>query len=495
MPIQKATAWGRLAIKSSLKEQFQVECDKKLKFFRTTIFDEDSIIKAFGRIFELSIPKAARSKLVGEKSIESGEEYSDKFAVEQFKPEEEKSCPFCNIQLFKTDTGYECNICGYKPRAKIKKIEAEPIKPKITIDDLKAQFNAVKADSNTPTTSATEAINEPVPTINDIKKSISSSMLEADFENNIPKILDLSFNKEETERKLTLDQKRFLNYCYNIKIPLEVIRFILNEFIVKYDPKKLMINNQNIIHAIQHFKFGYVKDEDFVKFLFLNEYSKNLNIQDILWNNFPFPFKEKIFVEKEENLENKELDKEALMLSFKEKIGAKFDFKEFNLDINFYKGKHKLGQITVPYDITPKDLKYMLVFELNFPIENNLQGFVEESTDKLLNEITKQKQIPKEVQSMEVPVVDTPQGQETDLLVFSESKNLYYKVMLHEKEFEIKFVKDSRDFGKIEGQNTISASGMFQLVKNNTLLPSLIEDDELMFNVLDMFNKFSQFKK
>ena len=58
------------SIHLQIKEQFQIECEKKIKFFRTTIFDEQSVINAFGRIFELTIPQAARSPLVDGRNID-----------------------------------------------------------------------------------------------------------------------------------------------------------------------------------------------------------------------------------------------------------------------------------------------------------------------------------------------------------------------------------------------------------------------------------------
>ena len=482
------------SIHAQIKEQFQVECDQKLKFFRTTIFDEPSIINAFGRIFELSIPKAARSKLVDEKEITSGEEFSAKFAVEQFKPEDEQTCPFCNIQLFQTPTGYECNICGYIPKKRPIIADDEPIKPKVTVDDLKAKLSSAIMPQTTNMQTPTEQISNENSALNDIKKTISIGTLEANFDVNIPKILDLSFNRDETEKKLTSDQKKFLNYCYNIKIPIEVIRFILNEFIIKYNPKNLKTSDQNLLHAISFFKFGGVRDEEFVKFLFLHEYSPNMSIQDILWNNFPFPFKEKILVEQEEiDLDSQKLDDDALSLSFKENIGAKFHFNEFNLDIIFLKGKHKLGQITIPFDITPRDLKYMLVFELKFPIEKNLQGFVEESTQKLLSEIKEKRQTPIVEPEAPIVVIESNDGKTSDNYLLSDVKNIFYKIATHGSDFEIKFTKDAHDFGKITGPSSISASGLYQLVKDKTLIPTLLEEDELMFSTLEMFNKFSQF--
>ncbi len=61
-----------------LKEEFQVECKKEIKFFRTTIFNPESVIKSFGRIIELSMPDLSNSELVSGQTIGEIEEYSKK---------------------------------------------------------------------------------------------------------------------------------------------------------------------------------------------------------------------------------------------------------------------------------------------------------------------------------------------------------------------------------------------------------------------------------
>lgn len=65
-------------IHSLIKEEFQVECKKNIKFFRTTIFNPDSVSKSFGRIIEISMPDLSQSELVNGQIIGEIEEYSEK---------------------------------------------------------------------------------------------------------------------------------------------------------------------------------------------------------------------------------------------------------------------------------------------------------------------------------------------------------------------------------------------------------------------------------
>jgi len=80
-----------------LKEEFQVESKKQIKFFRTTIFNPDSVAKSFGRIIEISMPELSQSELVDGQIIGEIEEYSEEVTlipqipiVEKAKKPEEK---------------------------------------------------------------------------------------------------------------------------------------------------------------------------------------------------------------------------------------------------------------------------------------------------------------------------------------------------------------------------------------------------------------------
>jgi hypothetical protein len=61
-----------------LKESFQLEYDSPLRFFRTTIYKPETVIDAFGRIFELAIPSIKESDFVEGRTIGELEEYHTK---------------------------------------------------------------------------------------------------------------------------------------------------------------------------------------------------------------------------------------------------------------------------------------------------------------------------------------------------------------------------------------------------------------------------------
>jgi GTPase SAR1 family protein len=63
------------SIHEQLKEQFQIECYNRLPFFRTTIYRPKTVVDAFGRIIELTIPQMAKSEFVKGREIGIIEEY------------------------------------------------------------------------------------------------------------------------------------------------------------------------------------------------------------------------------------------------------------------------------------------------------------------------------------------------------------------------------------------------------------------------------------
>ncbi|MFX1508430.1 MAG: ADP-ribosylation factor-like protein, partial [Promethearchaeota archaeon] len=68
------------SIHEQLKEQFQIESKKQLRFFRTTIFNPKTVIDSFGRIIELSMPELAKSEYVNGQTIGRIEEIFEKYA-------------------------------------------------------------------------------------------------------------------------------------------------------------------------------------------------------------------------------------------------------------------------------------------------------------------------------------------------------------------------------------------------------------------------------
>ncbi|MHA1168872.1 MAG: ADP-ribosylation factor-like protein, partial [Candidatus Hodarchaeales archaeon] len=97
------------SIHTQLKERFQQECSSKIHFLRTTIYKPESVIDAFGRIFEIATPQIARSEYVDGRTIGPVEEFAEKFYTVSMQDE---ICPNCFKPLVDSPDGLVCSFCG-----------------------------------------------------------------------------------------------------------------------------------------------------------------------------------------------------------------------------------------------------------------------------------------------------------------------------------------------------------------------------------------------
>jgi Glu-tRNA(Gln) amidotransferase subunit E-like FAD-binding protein len=81
------------SIHGQLKEQFQLVSPQKLAFFRSTIYKPETVINAFGRIIELTLPDLAESEFVDGRRIDQIEEFAEKFITHGDVPSKEATEP------------------------------------------------------------------------------------------------------------------------------------------------------------------------------------------------------------------------------------------------------------------------------------------------------------------------------------------------------------------------------------------------------------------
>ncbi len=136
------------SVHAQLKEQFQLETQKKLLFFRTTIYDPKTVINAFGRIFEISVPEISGSEYVDGQIIGDIEEFAELYATSEIQ---DILCPKCGLSFSQTEEGLKCNFCDYiQPIEEISETDvthltASPTRNSspVSLDTLKAQLQEV----------------------------------------------------------------------------------------------------------------------------------------------------------------------------------------------------------------------------------------------------------------------------------------------------------------------------------------------------------------
>ena len=461
------------SIHEQLKEEFQLESSERLKFFRTSIFEPSTIVEAFGRIFELAIPSAARSKFVNERTIGRGEEFAEKFAVMDL---DKKNCPQCENQLFDTDDGIRCSVCDYYIPKIDKKIVQTKSAPKISAEDLQKQLNGIKKKE------------EPV----------NKSQIRFNYELADSGDLFLSYGltNEEVDKIINSEYKDFFNLCINFGVSLNLLKTILLKYIPKIAPSNLNMRNPVLYGILSTYKIGIIKEHEITNLLYYNQVFPDLAIEELMWNNLPdVPLEDKPKIDPEAYLEKEPLNKDLTVLSREENLGVKLSSEQYNAVLTFYKGRRKIDQKSISYDISEADLKYLLIFEVNLPVKSNIKEFVEKSAKIILKDFQKIKPKTSAVdQAFNVlqglTTTPLPKKKEFGPEELLENSEIFYKILVQNSTFEIAFTKQERDFGKISGPIKITAPQLFQEIKSKTLISTLISEDDLMYSVLELFNKF-----
>ncbi|MFX1513315.1 MAG: ADP-ribosylation factor-like protein [Promethearchaeota archaeon] len=162
------------SIHEQLKERFQLECPIKIRFLRTTIYDPKSVVDAFGRIFEITLPNIAKSEYVNGQIIGEIEEYAQKFAAVELQ---DACCPKCSLQFIETREGLICNFCGYKrslgqisqDEGVFESTDAVTIisdSDSLFIDALQSDLKAIPVEKDT--TESISPVSSPSPALKDV---------------------------------------------------------------------------------------------------------------------------------------------------------------------------------------------------------------------------------------------------------------------------------------------------------------------------------------
>ncbi|MHA2366172.1 MAG: ADP-ribosylation factor-like protein [Candidatus Hodarchaeales archaeon] len=570
------------SIHEQLKEQFQYECPNKIRFFRTTIFEHLSVINAFGRIFELSIPSIAKSKFVDNQIIGKGEEYADKFAVLDSKGE---LCPNCKINLFDTEEGLRCNICDYF--LDIKKVEIHESTQEtqeLSVKSLENQLNKIIIPE-TKTVNETQFDEEKVVSMDTLQNQLDSIIkndqdtadsLQSDADidiydeltlnaflpdnksklinqkdkkpihieekeiedpetiteeldlvekgelNDVSEILDAvkvkaiesgvikeeelkpvdvrdeqqtelkpmhEFSAEEIQKIEEMNLKDIVKLILDTGISVGLIRIVVFNFMKDIELSKIHLVKNKLLEITSAYVNGLIKEEEIINILNIANELPYLTFEELIWSNYPKVISQNIKKKEKEDLSKKSLKEDLLVLSPSENIGVQILIHEYQFELIFYQGEKKIDQKFLSFDIKETDLKYLFVFELDLPIKGDLKQFTQEST-KLIMGYLKNLKTDQIVESKTKVIVKI----ETELTKLIETEDIFYKIIIEDSSFNLQFYKNEREFGKVEGELKITASKLYDKIRQQTLVPSLVDDDDLMFAVLEIFKQIDEIR-
>ncbi|MHA2328653.1 MAG: ADP-ribosylation factor-like protein [Candidatus Hodarchaeales archaeon] len=378
------------SIHYQLKEQFQIESPKKLRFFRTTIFKPETVIDSFGRIFELSMPALAKSELVNERTIGLIEE----FAEEHIPRLEE-----------------EAEVFEETPRLTPPTITSNDPEDSAALEKLQSLVKGgIKSDSSSPDTSVkkvfalrdaateemiSETTHTPVEVNADESKiqpeSISSEDIPISFQesgefNRLVSHL-INFYGVGMDEATGIVNSGFVNVFEiaarsGLSVPIMID--VLLKYIPYMDSQGLNIKSlthNRLIEVLLALLSGSIKDDDLIKTLVFAVERPKLSIEEIAQKYLIIP-KEKIKEpkvkkkkprEKEESYEfvhvpvpvETESADDILILSDTNGLGFKAQLIEDNASITFYIENRIVGRSMVPSRITVDELMYLLGFEMS----------------------------------------------------------------------------------------------------------------------------------
>ncbi|MFX0063805.1 MAG: ADP-ribosylation factor-like protein [Candidatus Hermodarchaeota archaeon] len=526
------------SIHTQLKEQFQQESSKKIHFLRTTIYRPETVIDAFGRIFEISIPRIAQSEYVDGRIIGQVEEHAEEFFTVRMKTE---TCPVCANIMTQDGMELRCNACGHTKSPEPIPTESVTQEMSVTagyertksgsevLEKLTALMkDAVVEDGGTSDFSSTSSQSAASSTATNDKDSLD--VLKALLQDAVIKentvedetapsdeisaaqevMIRINYLKnfygiKDTDAKtlIELNQDQMFERVAMAGVPIKLILTVLQKYIPYLEKKGIEV--ETLDTRLMEVFFAYLnklvlEDELFECLIFVAQ-RPNIPVEEIvrkylvkirqekkrkLREEEEKRRKEKPEPEPEEVTPPDELAKDIIALSTTKQIGFTAKREELNWRLDFYHGKNLLTSNLVPFTISILELKYLLAFEAELPAAVNNKEFVEMAAPIIHQTLKKykQKKIDKGKVEIQSPLIPLLIGQD-----------ILYKIEMREKGFQITFTKKEQIVGQIEVPITIIAPKLLETIKTETMIPVLLSEDDLIFAAQSVFSTTQILKK
>jgi GTPase SAR1 family protein len=436
------------SIHEQFKEQFQIESSHQLKFFRTTIFRPESVIDAFGRIFEISVPDLARSDFVEGRLIGEIEEHHEvaMTLVDKAEPMAVSSSPrlsyteddedpatleklrFIMKQSIKTE-----NDASQKPSVFLGSAASEESVSETTLVHSHSFLDELTATDPSSLLTKTPTESEPQP-----------------LQPTSPEVGHLiEFYRISVEEATELVNKNY-NQIFEMAVSSGVPVPLVVDIFLKYLPfieksqgqeKFQAINNNRLLEVFSAILKGTLNEEDIVKCLVLASEKPTASIREIISSylipevKVEPPKKPKEVIKKPVEMTPIDIPIEVessegfIALPNTQGMGFKIDLVEegLNARISFLMQstmgqKELIGNSMISVEATPDEILYLLAYE------NNLLGlgvFEDGLTSmtfaaRLIHESLRQMKVGRKTSTLEVETKRTRSeaGIRTDVVEF-----------------------------------------------------------------------------
>lgn len=372
------------SIHEQLKEQFQLECPTtELSFFRTTIYRPESVIDAFGRIFELTIPNLANSELVEGRTIGRIEEYS-KEDMTLRKPVKEEVKPVSMTRsLLKTAGDPEI-------LQKLHTLMQQAIQSQST-DGISSENQVIGEEEviEEVYSKHLEELSlgkEIVPTPGESSsQTISPTLFETstpdDRINHLINFYNINLNQATRIVDLGYDYVFELSATSGIRIP--IVLKVLLKYIPFLKSKGLKVDalyHDRILDIFAAYLEGGITETDLIKFLIYAIERPMMPVKEIVNRYFIMPKKEMIISQDKMTspvtkrkyasiqipikIQTKVSDGVISLPAIKD-LGVMAEIIEFNSHLTFYTENKLINSSMVPTTIAIDEIMYLLTFEMN----------------------------------------------------------------------------------------------------------------------------------
>lgn len=530
------------SIHAQLKEQFQLETTKKLRFFRTTIYTPETVVDAFGRVFEISLPDLDKSEYVNKRMIEEVEEYAEKYAALELQ---DACCPKCGNMFVDIGEGLLCNFCGYKrilgeipgshelntaPIDVDKGVRDDPV----SLSELQSQMKELLAKENVDGLDGYKSreslvIEERIDLQSNPKPA--TYLHDAAVEETNEEAILTPITQTSTDRPEKSKHVSFLTEFYGIKeeeaeklvegnhdesFQAAVrsgmsVGLLLNIFLKYYPYLKennadIGIINSKLLDLFLSYLQNKIREDDILDFMFLIAENPDYSVVEIIQKNLIESRLEKRVIETRDEIdvtkgitsekEIGELDESVIPLSENNKIGFKAEKDGTNCRLIFFHGKNRIGSNIISKFASIRELKYLLAFEVQLPVEMNISRFVDDYALKILKTMEHmfdQKEMEDILDIQES--IEIGGRFKSPFIPLLEDHNILFQVILDNEVLNILFEVNKQSVGKLEVKKHVTAMELMEYIRSKTLLLAIISENDLIFATQVVFSVIESIRK
>jgi hypothetical protein len=191
-----------------------------------------------------------------------------------------------------------------------------------------------------------------------------------------------------------------------------------------------------------------------------------------------------------------ELDENIIPLSKDHKIGFKTEKEGTNYRLIFFHGKNRIGSNTISKFASIREIKYLLAFEVQLPVEININRFIDDYALKILKTMEHLFDQKETEELIDIRESIKASGRfQSPFIPLVENQNVLFQVKLDKEVFYILFEVNKQSVGKLELTKQVTAMELMENIRSKTLLLAIISENDLIFATQVIFSVVESIRK